>query len=192
MVKAVDNLEEYFNINYTAQDILDGREERVEFLENLIIKYNKPVLVVRVNYPGIKKNNKMSCEIIGVIKAIILDKFKDQVVFKSLQNTAEGPIFTAVINNNALYIKKATIEIEETHALGRCVDIDVYDENNDGISRDNLGYERRKCFICGEYAHTCVRARRHSENETIGFIKKQLQYYYIDSGQMIGKMVEEE
>ena len=45
---------------YTAEDILIGRERRIEFQEKLVEKYKMPILVIRVNYPGLNKDNHFS------------------------------------------------------------------------------------------------------------------------------------
>lgn len=162
---------------YTAEDILLGRERRIEFQEKLVQKYKMPILVIRVNYPGINKDNRFSQGIIVVIEQMISEMFSYSIEYKIMTTTAEGPLVIMSINKNARDIKKITLDIEDKHLLGRCVDIDVYDENGRGISREEFGLDMRKCYICQDIAHNCVRSKKHSFDEVEGFIKTKFAEY---------------
>lgn len=65
----------------------------------------------------------------------------------------------------ASFIKKLTVQIEETHPFGRLYDIDVYGMDGKGISRQELGLPVRKCLICDKDAKICGRSRSHSVEE---------------------------
>ena len=162
---------------YTAEDILLGRERRIEFQEKLVQKYKMPILVIRVNYPGINKDNRFSQGITVVIEQMISEMFSYSIEYKIMTTTAEGPLVIMSINKNARDIKKITLDIEDKHLLGRCVDIDVYDENGRGISREEFGLAMRKCYICQDIAHNCVRSKKHSFDEVEGFIKTKFAEY---------------
>lgn len=45
-----------------ADKILEAREERADKIDEMLKEYNKPVLVMRVNYPGQNKSNKLTKE----------------------------------------------------------------------------------------------------------------------------------
>lgn len=159
--------------NYNALDILNAREERVYLIENLIEKYSLPIVCLRINYPGEIKNNDLTSNISKVLREEIFNIFRDYVLYEDFKFTAEGPLLILVVNENALIVKKKTIELEENHLLGRLGDIDVYDKDGNGISRKDLGYPSRKCFICSDMAQNCVRAQKHSINEVIKFIQER-------------------
>ncbi|KGK89326.1 citrate lyase holo-[acyl-carrier protein] synthase [Clostridium sp. HMP27] len=159
--------------NYNALDILNAREERVYLIENLIEKYSLPIVCLRINYPGEIKNNDLTSNISKVLREEIFNIFRDYVLYEDFKFTAEGPLLILVVNDNALIVKKKTIELEENHLLGRLGDIDVYDKDGNGISRKDLGYPSRKCFICSDMAQNCVRAQKHSINEVIKFIQER-------------------
>lgn len=159
--------------NYNALDILNAREERVCLIENLIEKYSLPIVCLRINYPGEIKNNDFTSNISKVLREEIFNIFRDYILYEDFKFTAEGPLLILVINNDALMIKKKTIELEENHLLGRLGDIDVYDKDGNGISRKDLGYPSRKCFICSDMAQNCVRAQKHSIDEVIKFIQER-------------------
>jgi len=177
---------------YTVNDLLEAREKRVELMARLLKKFKAPLLVMRVNYPGLKKTNDVTLNIIDAMKALICMILGEKVCFKSLQQGAEGPIFLVVVEEEVLVLKRIAIDLEEQHALGRCLDLDVYDRMGRCISRNELGYPRRKCYLCEDYAQHCVRARRHSEREVIEYIEKKYRGYresteyqeFVQSGKM--------
>jgi holo-ACP synthase / triphosphoribosyl-dephospho-CoA synthase len=53
------------------------------------------------------------------------------------------------------------VDIEENHPLGRLMDIDVINVRHQ-ISRRDLNLSPRRCFLCDEEAHVCVRAQTHA------------------------------
>ena len=136
-----------------------------------------PILVIRVNYPGLNKDNGFSKKIISIMEQIISKIFLHSIHYKIMNTTAEGPILIMSINMKARDIKLEALDIEEKHPLGRCVDIDVYDEKGKGVSREDFGIGMRKCFICEDMAHNCVRSKKHSSEEVEGFIINKLAEY---------------
>ncbi|WP_315118702.1 citrate lyase holo-[acyl-carrier protein] synthase [uncultured Clostridium sp.] len=162
---------------YKPEDVLIAREERAEFQQKLIEEYNLPLISLRVNYPGAEKDNSLTRNIVEVIKKEIIDRFIDQIVYENHEITGEGPVVTMIIEDIAEEIKIKTIDVEENHILGRCVDIDVYDNLGNGVSRKQLGYNGRKCFLCGDNAQNCVRSRKHKIEDVINFINKRYDEY---------------
>lgn len=162
---------------YTAEDILLERERRIEYQEKLLEQFNMPLLVMRVNYPGINKDNSFTLGITKVMERIICERFYESIHNKIINTTAEGPIMIMSINKSATDIKLITLGIEENHPLGRCVDIDVYDASGNGISRNDFNLGMRKCFLCDDIAHNCVRSEKHSKSEVEQFIKIRFTEY---------------
>lgn len=62
-------------------------------------------------------------------------------------------------------IKRAAINLEETHRLGRIWDIDVLKADGTAVTRRMLGADGRKCLLCGRDAKVCGRSRSHSVEE---------------------------
>ena len=156
-------------------DVLDAREDRAFLQEKLINKFNLPLLVVRVNYPGVEKNNKLTRYISETIYKEIIDNYIfaiDKIKNINKIDSYEGLIFLLSIDLDPIEIKKTTIGIELTHPLGRLVDLDVIDLTNHTISRKELSFPPRTCFICDDLAHSCVRSRKHSLEEIIEYIEK--------------------
>lgn len=157
--------------------ILEAREKRVELQRQLQEEYKLPMLVLRANMPGIDKDNEMSNNIVEFINELILEILNEKIIYTTFINEGEGPIIIHVVDLDSKELKGMAISIEETHQLGRCVDIDVYDENSCGISRRDLGYSARRCFLCDEEAHICVRSRKHNIEDVIKFIENKYEQY---------------
>jgi len=152
------------------QNLLNDREKRVNLIQQLNQTYGKTIVCARVNYPGLYKINDKSIKIIEVIKEVLKNTFNSFIVYDLYEVTYEGPLLIMVIAKDSKAVKKDAINIEESHPIGRLVDIDVYDEDGIGISRDVLGFSKRKCFICKNDAHACVRSRAHNEKDIKEYI----------------------
>lgn len=162
---------------YTAEDILLAREIRINYQEKLVNQYKMPILVIRINYPGVNKDNYYSQKITAIMEKIICKLFSDSINYKKIVTTAEGPIAIMCINKDVRSIKLMTLNLEDNHVLGRCVDLDVYDDKGISISRRNFGLAMRKCYICDDIAHICVRSKKHSKEEVEGFVKSRFEEY---------------
>jgi holo-ACP synthase len=162
---------------YTPEDILTCREERVCEQEKLIKFHRKTLIFMRVNYPGVVKNDTVTLGIMKFMNKFLMKKLNQYIVYKNFIITAEGPVLTLVVNKSAEETKKITVSIENQHFLGRYVDIDVYDENSNSLSRGMLGLKPRRCYICSDIAQNCVRSRKHNEEEIKKFIKSKYEDY---------------
>lgn len=162
---------------YTLQDLLDARELRVEFINELIDRYDNTVVTLRVNYPGLEKDNAITRKIIEITGVLVTNFFSGEIKYSMMTYTAEGPIMIYVIDEKVEKVKSFAIDIEDRHTLGRCIDLDVYDTKGKSLSRESLGKKLRKCFICDKSAHECVRNRTHSYEEIVKFIADRYNVY---------------
>lgn len=170
-------------MSYSAEDILLEREKRVEFQNKLMKMYGMPLLFMRVNYPGLNKDNTLTNSIIQDMDNIVTDIFSSYIKLRLFRITAEGPNVTIILDKDPIDIKRTAILVENNHTLGRCIDIDVYNNvTGIAVSRINLGMEQRRCYLCDDMAQNCIRSRRHSESEVIRFIheayKEFLESFY--------------
>ncbi|MCL2323127.1 MAG: citrate lyase holo-[acyl-carrier protein] synthase [Oscillospiraceae bacterium] len=153
------------------EDILEQREKRIAFQEELIKKYNLPLVFLRVNYPGLNKINHITRSIIESASLDFSRVFKTKIHTKLYEETLEGPNYTELIQCDEYIIKSKAIEFEELNPLGRLVDIDVYSSKDfKNISRVDLEMPPRKCYLCSKDAFICMREKNHSNEEIINFI----------------------
>lgn len=151
-------------IEVEIDEILDCREKRVAIQNEMIKKYNKPVISFTMNIPGpIKTNNEIK-KAFDIGKNLILEKLKEnniEILEKEELNVNTGNELFISVNSSAEKIKNITVAIEESCELGRLFDIDVIDVNFKKLSRKSF----RKCLICEEQAQECGRSRKHSVKE---------------------------
>ena len=151
-------------IEVEIDEILDCREKRVAIQNEMIRKYNKPVISFTMNIPGpIKTNNEIK-KAFDIGKNLILEKLKEnniEILEKEELNVNTGNELFISVNSSAEKIKNITVAIEESCELGRLFDIDVIDVNFKKLSRKSF----RKCLICEEQAQECGRSRKHSVKE---------------------------
>lgn len=160
-----------------VEKFLKDRDLRVEYQRDLVHQYNKPLVCIRVNYPGVNKDNVITKKINEIISDELINILADEIIFKNKFVSLEGPISIFVVNDTSVKLKELCVNIEENHQIGRLVDIDVYDENYCGISRTHLGKDKRKCFICDDLAFICSRSRKHSEKEITNYIENTFNNY---------------
>ena len=75
-----------------------------------------------------------------------------------------------VINHDAIKVKEFFVNLEETHPLGRFMDVDVFDKNAKQITRESIKHPSRKCLLCGRDARECYLLRAHTQIELKSFI----------------------
>src|SRR5690554_4677259 len=125
------------------------RERKCETIENLHHRYNLPVITIRANYPGVLKNNETTRLVNEEIGKTFDAFFHDKMLAEESYDTPEGPTRFYVLKGDARTLKENAVFIEQNHELGRFVDIDVYDIDEEyAITRFELHYEPRKCFLC--------------------------------------------
>jgi holo-ACP synthase CitX len=152
--------------------VLENRELRQKKQWEFIDKYNSPVLSLTINIPGAVK----LCEDSKYIYECALREIEDLGLEKldiSLRYEDTGCEALMVFDIDALILKKLTCRIEETHPLGRFMDIDVIDKDKTILSRKNP----RQCYICKTNAKECARTGKHSIEELIKHISESVDDY---------------
>lgn len=148
----------------SLEEILDAREERVYIQNELIKKYNLPILSFTMNIPGPVKTNEAIRKAFEYGKIKLLEKLEKnntKILELKQKNTKTGDELWIVADIKADDLKRITVDIEEASFLGRIFDMDVIDVNFKKLSRNSF----RKCLICDMQAQECGRSRRHSVEE---------------------------
>jgi holo-ACP synthase CitX len=155
--------------------ILEARERRVECIEALL-KHGQVIVSLRVNYPGVEKDNRWTKKIADQMNLSIIEQLKILQVISL--NEGEGPVHLYLLNQiDGLKVKEAMVQIEEHHPLGRLVDLDVYDQDIKSLSRRDLNKPPRKCFLCDEDAFICIRNQKHDVRSILTYIKEVVEAY---------------
>lgn len=163
-------------INVTITDMMNCRDRRVSIQNELISKYDKPVLSFCMNIPGPVKTNELIRKAFDSGKAELLKALSAHNI--TILHTEEfhepsGDELIMALNAPAEDIKTLATEIEESHPLGRLFDMDVIGTDSMKLSRGTY----RKCIICGCQAQECARSRKHSVEELQAKIEELLNQF---------------
>ena len=154
--------------------MMNCRDRRVSIQNELISKYDKPVLSFCMNIPGPVKTNelirKAFAELLNALAA-------HNITFLHTEEFHEpsGDELIMALDAPAEDIKTLATEIEESHPLGRLFDMDVIGTDGMKLSRGTY----RKCIICGCQAQECARSRKHSVEELQAKIEELLNQFSI-------------
>ncbi|MDD4482193.1 MAG: triphosphoribosyl-dephospho-CoA synthase [Bacilli bacterium] len=158
--------------------ILEDRENRINNLKKFMINDNLYV-VVKANIPGINKKIFYAYFFIRFFKKLLKRKYNCLRI--EFFDSFDGPYyFLEITDIELITLKKELIILEDSHPLGRFIDLDVFRQNVVSISRHDLGCDFRKCFLCDNDAYLCIREKTHSIEEILGHIQDILIHYLLE------------
>ena len=159
----------------TLQELLDSRDRRARRQGELLSQFpGRALLCLTVQLPGPEKRNALSLEIARAGVEAIEKRFNP--VFKETNDLETGFEGFFVIDGQPLEVKRAAAELEDTHPLGRLMDLDVIGPEGP-IGRASIGLQERRCLICEKPARYCMRAGSHTQDELIAKIKQLVSSY---------------
>lgn len=161
--------------------ILKSREDRSLMQEEIIHKYNLPIISFTLNIPGPKKDSLEYRNIHNIGMDIISKTLKGRkynIEYMESTHKTTGSEGYFSLDIDSLELKRITVKIENEHPLGRLFDIDVFDSNHRQISRSDLDLSPRKCILCEEIAKVCNRSKAHTLEELIEEINKIYNLYF--------------
>ena len=163
----------------SLHDLLESRDKRAEMQKDLLGKYpGKSLLCLTVLLPGSEKRNARSLVVARAAVEAIRERFSpDEVLLRDLETGYEGFF---VVRDNALEAKGKAVEIEDSHPLGRLMDIDVITPDGP-LGRHELGLGPRPCLICGKPARVCMRARTHTQEQLLEVIGDKVDKFLLSS-----------
>ncbi len=150
--------------------ILAARTQRAESLARLA-KTEGVVCALKANVPGLMKNMEAGGLILRLFDGILSRLFPKKGKFVA---SADGDHYIYVSETDAVHVKRTAVFLEEEHPLGPFVDIDVHTKEG-ALSRVDLGFPPRPCWLCGDEAKTCARAERHGREELLSRMEAALQ-----------------
>jgi holo-ACP synthase len=163
------------------EELQNYREKKCLTIENLHNLYGQPVISIRANYPGIFKNNETTRLVNTEIRKTFDEFFHNKILAEESFDTPEGPTTFYVLRGDARTLKENAVYIEQNHELGRFVDIDVYDIDEEyAITRFELHHEPRKCFLCDRSAKECSRDKTHPVEELSAFMEERVNEYLMN------------
>ena len=160
----------------SVADMMQAREERVERQQRLL-QEGRALACLTMNIPGPRKTSPLVYIAFQEGKRL-LEAELPQAVLKeeALQKTGFEAYYLLPAEPHAA--KRALCAIEDGTPLGRLFDIDVLTAAGEKISREELGFAPRRCFLCGEPAFACARSRTHSVAQMREEIERRILAFY--------------
>lgn len=160
----------------TLIQVLDNREWREIHQRKLMADFPKSIITsIKFNLPGPIKTSPQIQSIFQKIISDLKSIFKDFQVYQDelFEDRITGPEIFFVTSGSLKIVKEKMIFFEETHPLGRLLDLDVMCQG-DGyqMSRETLGLPPRKCLLCAKNAKTCIKEGNHSLAEGYTYINQ--------------------
>ena len=136
------------------------------------------LLCLTVQLPGPVKRNRSSLVIAEAGVRAVREAFR--VEFEELRDLETGYEGFFLVAMSPVEAKRLACRIEDTHPLGRLMDIDVIAPAETivaPIGRENLGLEPRRCLLCGNEVRHCMRAKTHPTEELLAKIDQMVDNY---------------
>jgi holo-ACP synthase CitX len=159
----------------TLEQLLESRDRRSGHQMELLGKYpGSSIVCLTVQLPGPEKRNSISLAIADAGLQALRDAFPGlEPEVRDLETGFEAYL---PVEMPAIELKRLCCGIEDSHPLGRLMDIDVICEDGP-LGRSQVGLEPRKCLLCGNEARLCMRMRSHTREELLDKIGQMVDAY---------------
>ena len=158
----------------TLEQLLASRDARAAHQQALLTAFPGHTLIcLTVQFPGPVKRSASTLVVGGAGLAALLDKFGSVVRHAQVRDLETGYEAYLVVPLPALLVKKTCCQLEDTHPLGRLMDMDVL-ESGHLLDRASVGLPPRRCLLCEEPARYCMRARTHNTEELLEKIEQMV------------------
>jgi len=147
----------------TLDALLAARDRRVARREQVFAALPGTLVSVSVVMPGPVKDCGLSRHVQSAALSALDDLFAEHgwpAATLWAETPETGPEALIRVSAEARAVKMATIVLEDRHPLGRLWDLDVVTPDG-AVSRRDLGFGPRRCFVCDRPAHECARSRAH-------------------------------
>ena len=163
------------------EQMLSARETRVRRQKAFLSETACTSLIsFTLNIPGpIKQSPILRRAFDEGIQQLYLT-FESHSLKESLQAADTGSELFLALNVPPGEAKAQTMQIENSHPLGRLFDMDVLDQKGNLVSRTIMSFPQRRCLVCGKDAKLCARSRAHSVEELQSRIAMLIDAYFRD------------
>lgn len=171
------------------EQLLASRDARAAHQQAMLAAWPGHTLIcLTVQFPGPVKRSASTLIVGGAGLAALLDKFGSVVRHAQVRDLKTGYEAYLVVPLPALLVKKTCCQVEDTHPLGRLMDMDVLEAPGQAggdsascpaptghlLDRASVGLPPRRCLLCGQPARYCMRARTHTTEELLRKIEQMV------------------
>jgi holo-ACP synthase CitX len=157
--------------------VLRARDDRADYQRELLGGFHLPLVCLTVNMPGPVKTGTNAAAIFDAGTLSIRERLAGVIAYSKLRRPDTGFEGYFVADMAPEPLKAAMCRIEETHPLGRLMDIDVLTPDGAILGREALGLSPRACLICGKPGPGCARSRAHSVEELVARVDAMVEAY---------------
>ncbi|KAA8999025.1 citrate lyase holo-[acyl-carrier protein] synthase [Affinibrenneria salicis] len=148
----------------SLEELLAAKERRAHRQSAWLTRFSRPLISLTLVTPGAVKDSaryrRVMDEAVRCADALLLQRGWPRLKQQTFWLPTGAEAFWCV-GQAARQIKAATIELEQSHPLGRLWDFDVICPQAGVVGRRALDHAGRRCLICDAPAHQCARSRRH-------------------------------
>lgn len=148
-----------------------AKEARSQRQQEMLKKYNLPLVSITINMPGPNKDLPVLRRLCDYAVAELKADFKTHEILQLYLLT--GPEALLVIDRPVQELKAKAVAIEEAQPFGRLLDIDVFTNDGNLVSRRQQG-RSRACLVCGQDTIICMRENRHQLADLMSAVNKLL------------------
>ena len=152
----------------TLKKVLEAREERWQYRQNLATGWNGAVISITLCVPHRFRTHPD----FGAVFSRLCTKFEESLTRGEILGEkageldgADGPARFYRVRGEVSKLKALCVAGEEQLPGGRMLDIDLMDEQGRPVGREDVGLPPRRCFVCGSPAADCVSRRLHSRQQ---------------------------
>jgi len=159
----------------TLEQMLAARDRRQALQQQLLAAYpHHTLLYATVVMPGSVKRNADAQVVADELKRQLSDCAGPD---RGVNDAETGFEMYVVSSEPALEVKRAVCAIEDTHPLGRLMDIDVIGRDGVPVSRQAVGAAPRRCLLCDHEARWCMRNHTHTTEELLAHIHQMVESF---------------
>ena len=162
----------------TLEQLLAARDARAAYIDHLRKRYpGACVAVLTVIAPGPVKRSPDTQRLFDAgtraIGRVIVKNELVPLVFEAHEKDTGDEAYL-VVKTEPGFLKMELCKLEESAPYGRLWDMDVINPDGKHISREDIGFSPRGCFVCGKTGRTCYSRRLHTEQEVQAAYRKLL------------------
>ena len=153
----------------TLEQLLAARDARASYSKALKARFpGASVMVFTVVTPGNVKRTEQTIRLfdagITAIAKLLMRNELVPLLFEAHEKDTGDEAYLCVKTEPG-FLKLELCKLEESAPYGRLWDMDVIKPSGDRISREEIGFSERSCFVCGKVGRSCYSRSLHTREE---------------------------
>jgi len=161
--------------------MLERREARTATQHCLLARFGRPLAQLTLVNPGAIKDTAQSRFVfdlgLGAMQEALSNAGHAVLGYEG-SYFVTGPEMLMVVDAEPQAVKHTLMALENQHPLGRLWDVDVIDQSGISLSRRHLELPARRCLVCEQPAHDCVRSRLHPLSDLQQAVQNTIDAYH--------------